>query len=286
MSRDSKFLLNKTQSKRQDISVRYACRMSWLSFFKTVLLSAVLILSMAYFFDLYALLVYWVSIFLIWAWIRFRKIQKIKKLENLALPQNIWKVFYSRHPNLKLVEQEIILDGFKDYLALHILKRKDYAMPSHAVDALWHVLLECYPEDYRAICQEFLGFELKHQPHPKQSNPTQKLKQQRQLLNTWEASCQLQHLQYKYTDIFPRLFQVDQKTHWDNGAVFSMIMILSLYDQMNKNDSDTTSSNTTSCSSNTSSSSDSNDTRDHSHSSNSDTSSCSSCSSCGSGGGD
>ena len=279
MSRDSKFSLNKAQSKRQDISVRYAYRMSWMSFCKTLLLSAVLMLSVAYFFDLYALLVYWVSIFLIWAWVRFRKTQKIKKLENLALPQNIWEEFYSRHPHLKLVAQDIILDGFKDYLALHILKRKDYAMPSHAVDALWHVLLECYPEDYRAICQEFLGFELKHQPHPKQSNPAQKLKQQRQLLNTWEASCQLQHFQYKYTDIFPRLFQVDQKTHWDNGAVFSMIMILSLYDHIEKNDSDTTSSNT-------SSSSDSNDTRDHSHSSNSDTSSCSSCSSCGSSGGD
>ena len=280
---------------------RYAYTLSWARFFKIAVSSGFVVLLLTYFFQPLLFLFWdWFLVFTIWAILRYRKIKTMNSLEAFKIPDEIWTEFRKQNPQIRIIDQNPIEEAFKDYLALHLIKRQAYAMPSHSVDALWHLLLEKFPEFYQRMCQKLLGFELIHRAHVKKPSKAQKQGQQWQLLNTWQASCRLHHLDPKSPQTFPRLFQIDKTTQWNNGLVFNMLMIMALYDQFDKQDSN----NTSSCSSSTSSGSandgfssdtNSNNCGDvHSssgHGSDSDSgsdssSSCSSCSSCGGGGGD
>ncbi|MDQ9020540.1 hypothetical protein RFI02_05385 [Acinetobacter sichuanensis] len=213
----------------------------------------------------------------------------------IQIPDYIWQAFYQRHPNMSLSSKVKIEEGFKDYLALHLWQKKAYAMPSHAVDALWHLLIEEFQCFYFLMCQNTLGYELKHQPHAPQPTRMQKAAQQQQLMNTWQAACQIQYLNPKNTSILPRLFQVDTQVKWENGIYFKLPLLIAMYVQLLTVSShmpiptnSSCSSGTTACSSSCSGSSSrtSHSCSDHEGSSNSDSgsSSDSSCSSCGGGG--
>ena len=266
---------------------RYGYRTNWQNFVKIAMLSAIPILLLSYFFPyLSFILVYWFIAFLIWGIWRFKRMKKIQKLDQFNLPDNIWIAFRQKYPQFHVINQPFVEESFKDYLALHIIKNQSYAMPSHAVDALWHLLLEQFPEFYMQMCQNILGFELLHKPHQTAPNRMQKNIQNQQLLNTWVVSCSLYRLDQQQPKDIPRLFLADQVSAWERGITFNMVVITTLFQHIHSQGRSTISS----CSSATSSFSDISNTAsssttdsDQSHQSDSDSSSpCSSCSSCGS----
>lgn len=249
-----------------------------------------------YYFNIYFFLIFSIIFVFFWVLIRIQHQQKLKKLMAIQIPDYIWQAFYQRHPNMSLSSKVKIEEGFKDYLALHLWQKKAYAMPSHAVDALWHLLIEEFQGFYFLMCQNTLGYELKHQPHAPQPTRMQKAAQQQQLMNTWQAACQIQYLNPKNTSILPHLFQVDTQVKWENGIYFKLPLLIAMYVQLLTVSShmppvptnSSCSSGTTACSSSYSGSSSrtSHSCSDHEGSSNSDSgsSSDSSCSSCGGGG--
>ncbi len=275
---------------------RNTFKCSWKRFF---LLGFIILLFgglFLYYFNLYFPLIFSIIFVFFWTLARMRHRQKLKHLVEMQIPNDIWQAFYQRHPQVSLSSQQIIAEGFKDYLALHLWSKNSYAMPSHAVDALWHLLLEEYPYFYRQLCQSSLGYLLKHKPHDQNPTALQKAQQQQQLMNTWHAACQIHHLDPKNTQTLPRLFQIDAQVKWENGIYFKLPLLLAMYAQLLHVSSNTSlieqnsaCSSTTACSSSCSGSS-SDVSHSHSgHDVNSDgdsssDSSCSSCSSCGGGG--
>ena len=191
--------------------LRYAYRTSWKNFVKIAVISAIPFIFLGYFFpNLIGLLMYWVIAFLIWGIWRVRRMKKMQKLNEFQFPNDIWTAFHQQYPQFHIIHQSYIEEAFKDYLALHIIKNQPYAMPSHVVDALWHLLLEQFPEFYVKMCQDILGFELMHKAHQTSPNQMQKRMQNRQLLNTWVMSCSLHQLDQRQPKDIPRLFFADQ----------------------------------------------------------------------------
>ncbi len=212
----------------------------------------------------------------------------MQELENFKFPNRIWLAFKQRHPNIRQSSYPLIEEGFKDYLAIHLWRRGAYAMPSHSVDALWHILIEEFDDFYQSMSQRFLGYELIHKPHDLQVTESQRAAQRQQLFNTWHGACALHGLNPQNTQVLARIFQVDAHVRWERGLIFSLPFMMTMYSQMMSSTSDfPQASATSSCSSSSCSGSSSSSDSSHSHSTSSDSSSsCSSCSSCGGGGGD
>lgn len=195
--------------------------------------------------------------------------KKLQRINALKINPLFWQRFIQLYPQVSIRERRLIEQGFKDYLALHALNRYAYAMPSHAVDALWHVMLE-FPSEYNAMCQQILGRPLTHEPYVSSNIPAQNAinlqRQRRQLFNTWHIGCKLTGLNPRNAPRLPRLFSIDQALGWQGTQVFSLSAMYQLYGQFMQNSS---------------SSSDSGSSTDNS---NDGCSSCSSCGSCGGGG--
>lgn len=90
----------------------------------------------------------WVLIPFIWtvivvnqALIARTRRDKLERIEQLKIDPMFWNKLKQQYPELSLKQRRLIELGFKDYLALHVMQKQAYAMPSHAVDALWHVML-------------------------------------------------------------------------------------------------------------------------------------------------
>ncbi|MCX5468274.1 hypothetical protein [Acinetobacter nematophilus] len=268
---------------------------SWIRFLVIMLILGAISVLFLYFFQIYFLVILVGMIGIFWSRARLRRLRKVRAWNNFKIPAEVWRVFGQRHPNISTSSYPYIEEGFKDYLAIHLLRKDAYAMPSHSVDALWHILIEEFDAFYQTMCMNFLGYELIHQPHDPLPTEKQRTAQKQQLLNTWQSTCHLHGLNPEKTQILPRLFQIDGHIRWEKGLIFSLPFMIGMYSQMMSSTSDASSTTTTSsCSSSTSScsssscagSSSSHDSG-HSHGSGSDSSSsCSSCSSCGGGGGD
>ena len=113
----------------------------------------------------------WVLIPFIWtiivvdnALIARTRRKKLQKIDELKIDAIFWNQFRNQYPELGLEQRRLIELGFKDYLALHVMQKQAYAMPSHAVDALWHVMLQ-YPIQYQQLCEQTIGRTLNHSPY-------------------------------------------------------------------------------------------------------------------------
>jgi len=217
----------------------------------------------------------------------------MKNLARFKIPDYIWAAFKQRHPNISMSSYSLIEEGFKDYLALHIWRRGAYAMPSHSVDALWHLLIEEFGGFYFLMCQKILGYTLTHKPHDREPTEKQKESQKKQLVNTWQGACNIHGLNPQLTRILPRLFQVDSHIRWEQGLIFSLPFMTAMYAEMMNSASDISysptttsscSSTSTACSSSACSDpSSSSDEQSQSSNDGSSSDSSSSCSSCGGG---
>lgn len=260
---------------QNNIWKRHATHVSWWVMLRVMLIGYMISLGITYFFHSVLGLILWSILGLYWVVIRKRKIQKMKRIDQFKFPNEIWTAFRKRYPDYRVADFSNIEEGFKDYLAIHLVQKKAYAMPSHAVDALWHLLIEEFSDFYHQMCMQLLGFHLQHIPHAENPSDEEQKHHQQQLLNSWKACCHLYGLDGKNPSHFPRLFQMDQIAHWGNGLVFSMLMIYALYDQFELSNSNSSSS--TSTNSSCSSSDSNNESRHDSDSSSNCSSSCSSC---------
>jgi hypothetical protein len=167
----------------------------------------------------------WVLIPFIWtvivvnqALITRTRRDKLERIEQLKIDPMFWNKLKQQYPELSLKQCRLIELGFKDYLALHVMQKQAYAMPSHAVDALWHVMLQ-YPIQYQQLCEQTIGRTLNHSPYDGTTRPEEQAKQ---LFEAWKYSCMLHGYNPRNTMQLPRLFVVDQVLGWEHGQSFEL----------------------------------------------------------------
>lgn len=189
--------------------------------------------------------------------IRCRK--QLDRIALLRIDSACWQRFSTRYPAIGIRERRLIEQGFKDYLGLHAMQRQAYAMPSHAVDALWHVLLE-FPVQYQQLCRQTLGRTLTHRPNDSSSTsnprgssqaPQQLQAHSIQLCEAWRNSCRLNGLDPLSTTHLPRLFAIDEALGWPQGQRYDLEEIQQHYRRYvkNQNSSSDGGSGCSSCSS-------------------------------------
>lgn len=141
-------------------------------------------------------------------------VSKIKPMQEKLQQLEEWKIPYLYLQQLKEIYPQLdddqirwIVEGFKDYLAMHIWEKRHLVMPSQAVDQLWHILLTNHL-DYQMLCKQLVGSEIRHVKYDEHDHISIEV-QQEALLETWRLSCQINRLDAKNTSILPRLFAVD-----------------------------------------------------------------------------
>lgn len=111
---------------------------------------------------------------------------------------------------------EIITAQFKEFIKLCLIADHSVAMPSKAVDDLWHefLLLE---DEYKDFCDKALGRFLIHIPNDErtQKETTAELK------NTWILACKKEGINPKNPMTVPSLFRVDRDLGVRNGYHYS-----------------------------------------------------------------
>lgn len=194
----------------------------------------------------------WVLLPLIWTIIVLNHVliaktrrNKLEKIEQLNIDSIFWNKLKQQYPELSLKQRRLIELGFKDYLALHVMQKQAYTMPSHAVDALWHVLLQ-YPIQYQYLCKQTIGRTLNHSPYEATTKPEE---QARQLFEAWKYSCMLHGYNPRNTMQLPRLFAIDQALALENGQLFELEQMTKDFAKYMQDQSSSSSSCGSSCSS-------------------------------------
>ena len=167
----------------------------------------------------------WVLISFIWtvivvnqALIARTRRDKLEKIGQLKINPIFWNELQQKYSVLDLEQRQLIEQGFKDYLALQVLQKQAYAMPSRAVDELWHVMLK-YPIQYKQLCQQTIGRVLTHNPYDTTTKPEA---QAVQLFESWKYSCMLHEFNPRNTSQLSRLFAIDQVLGWESGQTYEL----------------------------------------------------------------
>ena len=148
-------------------------------------------------------------IFCIYRWLKKVKYiqQQQKILNEWQLPQIHLEYLKVTYPQISEAQCQWIIEGFKDYLAMHLWGKRHFAMPSKAVDELWHRLLTD-PITYRAMCLKILDRELKHVKYEQTIDIPNKA-QREAYFEAWRISCSVNSLDPRHTLVLPRLFAID-----------------------------------------------------------------------------
>lgn len=166
---------------------------------------------------------------------RWRKNRQLAKFNQIHLPPQILSAFRQQYPALAPKQVDLIEQGLLDFIAMHLLSKRDYAMPSHAVDALWHCMLE-QPKLYQQWCMSVLGYSLEHVPHipihaEQRLGAQWRLKSlhSRQNHLAWQESCYLHGLNPYRTKQLPRLYAIDAALGWADGQHYDVQVLREKY---------------------------------------------------------
>lgn len=177
-----------------------------------------------------------------------QRAKKIQKINDLRIDAIFWQPLQQQYPHISLKQRRLIEQGFKDYLALHVMQKRAFAMPSHAVDALWHAMLT-FPDRYEKLCKDAIGRTLTHRPHSPNPSASEAAEQQKQLLEAWRYSCMLHQLNPRNTGSLPRLFAIDAALLWSGGQMHDLQQMCSQFARSLSDQSSSSSSCGSSCSS-------------------------------------
>ena len=220
---------------------RYPFRYPWKKFFQLFSLAIVITWLFAYGFQWY-FPIFLVLMILLWQMYRRIKAKKqLQCLEQVAFPAVIWHYFQQQYGQISQEQQQWIEAGFKDFIALQILKRGYYIMPSKAVDEFWHIYLAEDGYHYKKMCQKVLGFELLHVPHAHDLTDYEQIELKRKTVQTWSFACDLQRISASQGIQRPRLFQMDQMLQWVGGFYISTEMIRQFQQSLASQSSDSSS---------------------------------------------
>ena len=143
---------------------------------------------------------------------------RLWQLNRYKIPQNVEDAFKAHYPRLTQKQYKLVVAGFKDFIALYLLDKKRYYLPSHVV----HHFIKIYARHgvaYQTMWQQFLS-----------DVPRYYVSEQKSALaSTFKMACYLNKV--KPSRQLPRLFTVDQQLQdqikdakiFDHLALFSSL---------------------------------------------------------------
>lgn len=140
-------------------------------------------------------------------------------VQMFAVPLPLRRKLHGHYPGLTAAQEELVVEALRDYFRIALeAQRRLVAMPSKAVDALWHEFI-LSTHEYHAFCRKAFGFYLHHVPNEAMANPgnaSQSLKR------CWRIACGLEGIDPKRPDRLPRLFRVDAELGIADGYRYQL----------------------------------------------------------------
>lgn len=122
-------------------------------------------------------------------------------------PDHIWAKALDLQAGLKEEHRDAIELALRHFfLAVLFARRRAVAMPSDAVDALWHSMI-LHTHEYEHFCRHALGRFLHHSPNGAPSRSAESIRAE--LWRTWVLCCRMEGIDACAPDSLPTLFSAD-----------------------------------------------------------------------------
>lgn len=141
-----------------------------------------------------------------WFYWRWRRQQQLKLINQYPLPSQLRKALHKRYPHLQEAQLQLAQDGLRQFWRLcHQAGQRQVAMPSQAVDVLWHEYI-LHTRSYQQFCQRAFGRFLHHTPAEAMHSQRQA---QEGIRRAWRLACADEKLSRNNPTRLPLLFALD-----------------------------------------------------------------------------
>lgn len=144
--------------------------------------------------------------------------QQLAYIQEYRFPAEILGKLAKQYKNLSLDQIRQVENGLRIYFTLVVRYGYGLAMPSRAVDTLWHEFI-LFTQAYQAFCDGAFGRFLHHVPFAAMQSPEQV---QQAMRNAWLRSCDAEDINPLLPQRLPLLFALDAELGISDGFVYSV----------------------------------------------------------------
>lgn len=147
----------------------------------------------------------------------YRRYQRQQWIEHYQFADGLWQHVT---PSFSAKQKRLIERGLKDFFLIYSITNQKIAMPSQAVDALWHAFI-LDSKAYQDVCHHAFGKMLHHTPSYRM---LEQGADEAPLFLVWQGACQLAGLYPSQTSRLPRLFAIDEWLSGVTGAYDAKVL--------------------------------------------------------------
>lgn len=136
---------------------------------------------------------------------RLQRRARERHIERAPLPAHLERALAKAYPQLDAAQRRRVEAGLRQFFRVHLRARGLAAMPSQAVDALWHAFI-LDTRAYAAFCARALGRFLHHRPAESLSGDARR---NDALRRTWYWCCRFDGIDPRRPTALPLLFALD-----------------------------------------------------------------------------
>jgi len=97
-------------------------------------------------------------------WRKWRGLKRAAHIRSYTLPAGLYSKLQKHYPDLSFKDCQLVAKGLRQFFLAYLAGgKKPVAMPSQAVDALWHEFI-LYTKHYQAFCKDAFGGFMHHTP--------------------------------------------------------------------------------------------------------------------------
>ncbi len=148
----------------------------------------------------------------------WRQRMRERHIREAPMPRFLKKKLLEKYPHFTSKDADLVERGLRQYfIACSRSKKQFVAMPSKAVDALWHEFI-LHTKGYEAWCNMALGYFLHHTPAAALGK---KAKNNDGLRRAWYWACKDEAIDPKKPSRLPLLFALDMKLAIEGGYSYA-----------------------------------------------------------------
>ncbi|QSX40683.1 glycine-rich domain-containing protein [Shewanella cyperi] len=156
---------------------------------------------------------------LVLRWRQRRKQRRERHIRELVFPDKLSHRLAERYPHLGQQGQLLVLEGLRNYFQLSLTAgRQPLAMPSQAVDCVWHEFI-LFTRQYQKFCRRAFGRFLHHTPAEAMQSQTSA---QQGIRRCWRLACKAEGIDPKRPSRLPLLFALDSELQIADGFSYSL----------------------------------------------------------------
>lgn len=153
------------------------------------------------------------------SWRKKRRGRRIQFIRRVMFPESARRKLREMYPSMTAAQEGLVTEALRDYFRIAFLAQpRVVAMPSKAVDVLWHEFILATHE-YHRFCQKAFGHYLHHVPNEAMDNPE---RVRDSLKRSWRLACTLEGIDPLKPNRLPRLFRVDAELNIPGGYHYAL----------------------------------------------------------------